>query len=494
MSNSNKNKQLISGTIIYAIGNFGTKVLNFLIIPLYTYYLAPDAMGEYDLLITLVSLLIPILTVQIGDSVYRELISDRYIVSSRNAIINMAYKILISDILLTLIGSGVFYLFTRYKYIPYFIVIMAGNSLFSILQKTLRGFHRQKLFAISGLIYTIVFLTLNVLLICLLHLGIEGMLLSNSIAYFSGAIFILITEKQTRPSFAFGLKAPFLSSFQKQMLKYSIPLIPNQLNWWIMNSSDRFIIKLFLGNAANGIYAISYKFPTMLQSIFSLFTNAFQDISVGEENTTEAPKLSSIDMAQENSADNVSASFSQGQYYTQIFDQYSIFVLTTVIFAIPISKIYIRYFMDPAYHEAAYYIGFLYLGCVFQSFAAYYGVGYLKLKKTAGASSTSIYGALINIVVNIIFIRFLGLYAAAISTAIGFAVMWIIRVIQIGKKLEINLRISHLSFFCGMAILVATISTSSGVILDSILSTLGLVTFIIANKKLIKQLTGRIWK
>ena len=33
------NKALLTGTIVYAIGNLGTKILTFLIVPLYTYYI-----------------------------------------------------------------------------------------------------------------------------------------------------------------------------------------------------------------------------------------------------------------------------------------------------------------------------------------------------------------------------------------------------------------------------------------------------------------------
>lgn len=473
MSNTGKNKQLISGTLIYAIGSFGTKILNFLIVPLYTYYIAPDAMGEYDLLITVVSFLIPLLTVQIGDSVYRELISDSYSAGMRGPIINAAAKVLLCDFLLTIIGSVLFYLFSGYEYIGYFVAIMIGNSLFTVLQKTLRGFHKQKLFALSGLFYTIIFLALNLMLICGLHLGIRGMLLSNAISYICGALFILIAEANTRPMLPF--KPCSLSDLEKSMLKYAIPLIPNQLNWWVMNSSDRFIIRYFLGNTANGIYAISYKFPTMLQSIFSLFTNSFQDISVGEDDST--PR----------SQDEPE----QGQYYSDVFDKYSVFVLSTIILAIPVSKLYIRLFMDSAYHEAACYIGYLYLGCAFQSFAAYYGVGYLKLKKTAGASSTSIYGALANIIVNIVFIRFWGLYAAAISTAVGFALMWIFRIVQVGKKLGIRINILHMSLFGLSAILFAVLSSYTRVRTDIILSGLGLIIFVFANKDLFTKFKGK---
>ena len=72
------------------------------------------------------------------------------------------------------------------------------------------------------------------------------------------------------------------SKLQKEMLKFSIPIVPNQLNWWVVNSSDRYIISYFLGSALNGIYAIAYKFPTMLQIIFHLFYQSWQDTTLAD--------------------------------------------------------------------------------------------------------------------------------------------------------------------------------------------------------------------
>ena len=61
-----RNKNLLEGICIYGIGMFGTKILVFLIVPLYTYYISTEDMGVYDLLISTVNLLTPIVTLQIS--------------------------------------------------------------------------------------------------------------------------------------------------------------------------------------------------------------------------------------------------------------------------------------------------------------------------------------------------------------------------------------------------------------------------------------------
>ena len=66
--------KLINSTIIYSIGNFSSKLLIFLLLPLYTLYLSKEEFGVYDILLTTIYLLIPILSFQISQSLYRWII------------------------------------------------------------------------------------------------------------------------------------------------------------------------------------------------------------------------------------------------------------------------------------------------------------------------------------------------------------------------------------------------------------------------------------
>lgn len=468
MSEQSKNKALLSGTVIYAIGSFGTKILTFLIVPLYTYYISTAEMGAYDLLLTTVNLLIPLVTLAIYDAAYRWMIGeDVAVTTEQNAkVIAVVYQILAVDLVLCalvgIVGAGII----RYQYAWQFAVILFGNSFFNTVQKMLRGVRNQKLFALSGIAFTVIVLSLNVLQVCILKRGVEGMLLSLMVAYLGASALILIAEKRVRPVFVFK----GLADVRNAMIKYALPLIPNQLNWWIMTSSDRYIVKAFLGNDANGIYSISYKFPTLMQTIFTLFTNSFQDVSVGDDEKD------------------------QGEYYTKVFDAFSVAVFTTVMLAIPVSKLYVKMFMSAPYHPSADYIGILYLGSAFQVFSAYYGVGYLKNKNTNGASSTSIYGALINIIVNLVLIKFIGLYAAAVSTAVGFFAMWIMRVKQAGHVLGVRLNAKHLAIYGMLAIAYAIISVFANYMVDGILFVLAVAIFIFANRDFLRTICSRFLK
>ena len=73
----NREKQLVKNTVIITIGKICTQMISFFLLPLYTSILTTEEYGVVDLLNTLVSLFIPIVTFQIEQAVFRYLIDAR---------------------------------------------------------------------------------------------------------------------------------------------------------------------------------------------------------------------------------------------------------------------------------------------------------------------------------------------------------------------------------------------------------------------------------
>lgn len=455
-----KNKSLMQGMLIYAIGNFGTKILSFLIVPLYTYYISTADMGTYDLLISTVSLLTPIITLQISDAAYSFMIRGR--VESRLCVQSSLQLLTVTSLVSTLVIFLVNYFFPI-AFFWEFVLLCVTNNLLTVVQRMLRGLKKQKLFALSGVIYTAVFLGLNVLQICVLKQGVRSLLTSAIIANTVTLILIYLLEKGLRVWFVCKPELPVI----KDMLAFSVPLIPNQLSWWVINSSNRYIISLFLDRSANGIFSISYKFPTILQMLLTLFNTSWQDVVV---------------------ADNEDS----GAFYTKVFRTLYILSFTMLLPMIPATKLVILWFMEQSYADAANYVAFLYLGTVFQSFASFYGVGYLRGKDTKRASTTSIFGAIINVVVHFGLISFIGLQAAAISTFVGFLVMWLIREKHNRKELGIQIRWGEfLALLVPVTGLCVAVSFTN-VLLDCIITVVGGIAFLILNRNLIRDLLKKL--
>lgn len=460
-----KNKALLLGTLIYAIGNFGTKFLSFLIVPLYTYYINPSDLGDYDLLMTTVNLLTPLLTMQIADAAYRWMIANE---ENQLPCVSATYKLLFKS---CTISSAIILLINYFfpiKYCYYFIGILVLSRILESLQKLLRGLKNQKLYAASGIFYTFSFVIMNLVRICYLKQGIEALFKSALWSYGLAVIFILCLEKRLRK---IDLKNN-QSQLQKEMLHYSIPLIPNSLNWWIMNASDRYVIRFFLGRATNGIYSVAYKFPSILSTIFLMFNTSWQDLALSDNSSKE----------------------DTDRYYTKVFQRYYRLSFSMLLVLVPLTKIVSELILSKTYKEAASYISFLYLGTVFQGFSSFYGVGYLKGKTTKGAATTSVFGGIVNILVNVLLIKKIGLHAASFSTFCGFFVMWIMRVYQTRDTVDIKIKLSDFLSLFALSLGMCLVVIWSNTYLNILLTLVAVILFLVLNYNEIRMIVTKVVK
>ena len=458
----NKSQSLAKGMLIYAIGNFGTKILSFLIVPLYTFYISTEDMGVYDLLLSTIQLLCPLVTMQIADAAYSWIIRGT---KDEASCIRASMQLLWVNSVVAAVVTCLVHCFRPIAYFWEFLLLMFSYNFLSVIQKLLRGLKNQRLFALSGIVYTAIFLVLNVVQICVLHKGVGSLLTSAFIANLLTILMIYIVEKRVRVAF---FRKPDMAVITG-MLAFAIPLIPNQLSWWVINSSNRYIIGLFLGLSANGIFAIAHKFPSILQLVLSLFTTSWQDLAVAD---TDDP----------------------GTFYGDVFRRLYVIAFTLLLPLIPATKLVIVWFMESSYHSAANYVAFLYLGTVFQAFSSFYGVGYLRGKDTKQASATSIYGALANIIVHLGLVKLIGLQAASISTFLGFVVMWLIREKQNRNELKIHIRWGEF-LGCGLPVLALSIGCNyTNVMADCILTGVGGIAFLILNRQFLLELLGKIRK
>lgn len=456
-----KNKQLAENLLIYAIGTFGTKILSFLIVPLYTYYISTSDMGVYDILITTVSMLTPLVTFQIADAAYRWMIRDE----KTQECITSTYKVLIINSLIATALIALINTFYKIPYCAYFTAMLISSRLLQTTQKLLRGLRNQKLFAFSSIFFSFLYLSLNVLFIAVLKYGVEYLFVSQIVADVVTVLLIFIIEERIR----FDITERMNLALTKEMLAYSIPLVPNLLNWWIMSASDRYVIRWFLGAAFNGIYAIAYKFPTLLQQVLGLFNTSWQDLSISEDGK-------------------------DGVYYSKVFRRLYVFSLSMIPFIIAASQLFIWITMSPAYHDAAKYVSFLVLGTVFQVFSSFFGVGYLKNKDTKKAAFTSIYGAAVNFGVNVLLIRYIGLYAAALSTFLGFFVMWLIRYIQTRSTLEVKINWMDFGIYFVIALACTIAAPFSTKTTAAVMAAVGLIFFVGSNREMIVMIMKGIGK
>ncbi|QBJ88310.1 polysaccharide biosynthesis protein [Chryseobacterium gleum] len=397
-------KKMFKETLTYSIGSFGSKILSFLLVPFYTYFLTKKELGEYDLLLTTISLFAPLVSLQISDATYRWLIDKEYISETEKAkIMTNSIITLCIGYLIFCLGFSVYIFFNSFQYQGYFIVLIFLNCLLPLLQSILRGQGDTRQFAINGILTTFLIVVFNVIFIYLLKLNVEGVFIANIVAYTVACILILYKVRIIQ-YFKFKYWDPKLI---KSMASYSLPLIPNLMSWWAISSASKFIILHYMGPEGNGLYAVASRFPALLLVINSVLLLPLQDRILKEQ-------------------DDVT--------FNRLLGKFIVFEMALAFILGILSPLMTKILVSKEYFDTWQYMPYLYLGVGFNAIAGFLGLKYQKEKNTLKITLTTLLGAVVSIILSIILIQYIGLQGISISFLLGFLVVLLVRYIDIYKK------------------------------------------------------------
>lgn len=392
-----KYKKLLKNAGIFAIGNVGSSLISFFFVRFYTEFLSQSQYGDIDVMVTTVSLIVPIITLAIVESVLR------FSMEKENRI-----DVLNNGIVVTIVGSIVFsvvgfviFSFTHYKkFFPYILAMVFFQALDGICAHHSRGAGKTKVFAATGVVRTLTLVLFNLLFLLGLKMGIEGYLLAVILSEMVTTGFSVFASGAYRQ-----LRLKTDKMLLQQMVKYSIPLIPNSLSWWVMNASDKYVILMMLGPSSNGIYAVAHKIPSIINICNNLFFQAWQ--------------ISAVDEAKSENKES---------FYSSVFNMLSmsLVIITAILFII--IRLITRIIASDSFLEAWKYSPFLILSMVFAAFASFVGTNYSVKKETTGALKTTLAGAIVNIILNFILVKMVGMSGAAMATMVSYFVVWIYRV------------------------------------------------------------------
>lgn len=399
---SDKSRQfnLIESTIIIGIGYIIPALANLLVLPIYTEALTNEQYGIYDLLLVIVSLVVPIILVRLDAGIFRFIIiarnnddEIRKIVSSVMSIV-MILPILLFPIFLCLLTK--FSIADRI----YMALYVYFSALYSTLGYLCRGLGNNRLYSKVVCIQSVSTAITAIIFVRACNWKLHGVFISIVI---STLVALVYGFGKLRIWRMFSVKY-FSKKIVKEILEYSAPMVPNNISMWVVNTSDRLLITGMLGVGANGIYAIANKFPTYLSQIMGVLNMSWQEnAAVYVEDEDASQYFSGITMSILNILMGMSA-----------------LLLGMVPF---LFKILVR----QDYSEAFKQVPILILGLLLSCMTSHYGSIYLALRETKIIGITSVAGAIVNILINVLFIKKIGLYAASISTVVSFGIVFIIR-------------------------------------------------------------------
>lgn len=411
---NSKYKNLGKNTIIFAISSFGTKILSFLLVPLYTTVLTTTEYGAVDLITTTATLLVFVLTINISSSVLRFTIEQR---NKRQNILSFGFRVLmigtlICGFLLALVYACDFLEWPVYYY--YFVVLyFLATALYEMMSNYLRAINRLKEVAFAGIIASITMIIGNIIFLLGIKIGILGYLISIVLGPLVASMFCVFAIKEPLRTY-FVVNCP--KSLKREMVVYCVPLIFNNIALWINAFLDRYFVTYYCGVSENGIYSVASKIPTILATCYSVFASAWSLSAIIEFDSED-----------------------KDGFFSNTYNTYGALMTMAcsfiVLFNIPLA----RFLYSKDFFVAWRYSSVLLLSVMFNTFTVFQGSIFSAAKNTKAIATTTIISAVVNTILNIALIPVMGAIGAAIATVVAYFVMWLVR--YVFSKKFITMRI-----------------------------------------------------
>lgn len=458
MMSMNKYKTLIKDTSIFAIGSIASKAIVFFLVPLYTNCLSADEYGIADLVFTIAQLVVPFVSLVIFDGVIRFGLERR----------ERPQDVLLIGCVVWFIGSAVtiaLSIFVNFytainEWKVYLALYVIENVLLSIELNYLKVIDKNVIYAISSVVQTAILALMNIVLLVFFEMGVQGYLLANIVSQLVAIILTgffgnLISELR---------KAKWDTILAKEMVKYSSPLVLNNLSWWVVQSSDKVMIEKMITASALGVYTVACKIPSLINVFVSVFQQAWGLSSIRE-----------VDSSNDN---RFYANVLETVYFLTCFG-----CLGLLIIIKPFMEVYAR---GDGYEDAWTLVPLLLVSAVFSAVAAYFGSMYGALKKSVNNMNTTFIAAILNIVVNYFAIELLGVIGAVIGTFASYMVLAIIRMVDVNKYIEVPINTSK--FVCNAVIIIITAILITCKIYIYVNSCMAMIIFLVINRDFINKI------
>ncbi len=455
-----RGSKVLKTTAIYFIGNFASKLLMFFLLPLYTAYLTSKDFGQVDLLVSTLPLIAPIFTLQATETIFRFLCSENKN-EEKKCSITTSFTIFILGILVFTILYIPLVLKFKFSYAVLFIIYFIITYLGIFMQQVLRGLQRTAEYALTGVIATVVQASLNILLIVKFQMHGDSLLISSIGA---SAVIALIIALRVRIWTLIDFKLLSKDEVKKQ-LRYGVPLIPNQICWWVIGLMGKYILLYFQGSSENGVLAVASKFPALVTTISSIFFLAWTENIIREFDSDD-----------------------RDIYFTKGFKLFMKFNFSATACLLPLIKIYNIMTISGEFADSWKYIPLLIVGTLFNSLAAFLGTVYTASMKTKDAFTTTIVAGIANLVLSLLLIPLMSIWGVVLANTLSFIVLFLVRIKSINKiiNFKIDSKESILSIvLVSISVIVYYIQ---GIQLQGILFVILSICALLINKEIILEI------
>lgn len=411
MQISQRYKELFANTGIMALSQFSSKILVFLLVPLYTSVLTTEEYGIFDLIVSTVQLCIPILTVNAAEGIMRFLMDKK---NNPSEVISIGLKFACNAILVAAVFLSANRVFCMIPAIYKMELLIFLFFTFFLLQdfflQCAKGVEQVRVMGVAGILGTICMVSFNILFLLVFHWGLQGFFLANILAQFIPVIYYII---KLHPYFKIQLSTS--KSLRKALVLYSIPLIANALAWRINSAADKYVVTLMVGATANGLLAVAYKIPAIINTIENIFIQAWQISAVKEYDGKNSDK-----------------------FYSDVLIYLSAFSCVLCSLMIIFIRVIAGILFAKDFAGAWCYVPFLLVSSLINAASGILGpiLGAKMDSKAIGRAGVA--GAIVNIILNIVLVKFWGVQGAVIATVVSSYVIYAVRYTAVKDSVEIK--------------------------------------------------------
>ncbi len=421
----NRYKKLFSDTVVLAIGTFGSKLLVFVLMPLYTAWLTTAQYGAAELITSAANLLLPVACVGVSTGIFR-FAAERE--TNQRKVLSTGIFLLLCGLLAFLLLSPLLSLIPYLKeYVWLLVAYVFFADIQAVLAQYVRATDRIRLFAVQGIFNTLLTVLFNILFLAVLHLGVVGYVLSVVVGNCLTTLLLLISAKLWR-EIRFSAVDRHVAA---EMLRFSLPMIPTTVCWLITDLSDRYMVTYFCGESINGIYSAAYKIPTVVNLLSGIFLQAWQFSAVASASDEQ----------------------SCGQFYSQVYRGFLSVTMMGSSALLLCSEFLTGILLNKAYHDASRLMPTLLCAAALEALVSFLATVYMVQKKSMHSFLTAITGSVCNVILNLILIPRFGAIGAAVATLLSYAVVLVARLADVPRLISFRL---YLPRMCASVVLLLT--------------------------------------
>lgn len=453
-----REEKLLKNTFILALGTFLPKVSSFVILPILTGCLTQEEYGTYDLICVLASLFLPAVTLQIQTAAFRFLIDEKGKKKEKKIIITNIFAFVIPISVISLVFLWLFFPIENKSIKVMICIYFFGDVVINASRQIIRGLSLNYIYSLSTIISSVSQMLLSIIFVYRFNMGLYGALITLAISTMISALWLIYKSEIYRCVSLKMIRADMI----KKMIAYAWPMVPNSMSMWVMRLSDRLVVTAVLGISANAVYSVANKIPSLLNLAQSAFTMAWQE-----------------------NASIASGDKDKDAYYSSMFR--IMFDLTGSLLGLLIcfSPLLFKLFIRGDYGEAYYQMPILLLSMLYYSMSTFLGGIYVACKKTKSVGATTAAAALCNLIVNVSLISRAGLFAASISTLVSYLFLFIYRMFNIKRFVELWYDWKHMAIVSSILCIEIVICYLNNKSLNFLNIILGILIFWSLNKSLL---------